>query len=113
MSSLAEVTGRSSKLSRRVSANSHLWHDYSLYFEIFSHHAPLSISNRETLAELQQAPRRFKKGSVVKNHSLNAKYLLAIQDGWACSCRVTEEGKRQIIDLYLPRWQHGLQAESR
>ncbi|WP_083387171.1 Crp/Fnr family transcriptional regulator [Salinicola sp. MIT1003] len=102
MSSLAEVTGRTSKLSRRVSANSHLWHDYSLYFEIFSHHAPLSISNRETLAELQQAPRRFKKGSVIKNHSLNAKYLLAIQDGWACSCRVTEEGKRQIIDLYLP-----------
>jgi len=102
MSSLAEAAGQAPKLSQRLSANTQPWHDYSLFFEIFSHHAPLSISNRETLAELQQSPRRFQKGSVIKNRDLNAKYLLAIQGGWACSCRISEEGKRQIIDLYLP-----------
>lgn len=102
MSSLAEVTGRSHEPCRCVSANAHTWYDYSLYFEIFSHHMPLSIDHRETLAELQQAPRRFKKGSVIKSHELNNRHLLAIQDGWACSCRVSEDGNRQIIDLYLP-----------
>ncbi|OLO04034.1 Crp/Fnr family transcriptional regulator [Salinicola socius] len=102
MSSLVEAAAPSLNISQRPAANSQPWQGYSLYFEILSRHSPLSITNRETLTELQQAPRRFKKGSVIKNHELNTKYVLAIQNGWACSCRVTEEGKRQIIDLYLP-----------
>lgn len=102
MSSLAEATGRTSKLARGLATDARSWNHYSLFFEILSHHSPLSNSNRETLAGMQQAPRRFKKGSVIKNRDLNTKHLLAIQDGWACSCRVTEDGKRQIIDLYLP-----------
>ncbi|MDV6319407.1 Crp/Fnr family transcriptional regulator [Chromohalobacter sp. HP20-39] len=75
---------------------------YSLYYEIFSRHASLISQDRELLLKIQDPPRRVRKGKVIKSHDINANYLLAIQNGWACSCRVTKEGKRQIIDLYLP-----------
>lgn len=78
------------------------WRHHSLFFEIFPHHVPLSIASREALAELQQTPNRLKKGCVIKNRDANLQQQLAIQDGWACSCRVSEKGRRQIIALYLP-----------
>lgn len=102
MSYLAEAAAQTSKLSQKSSVGARSRNNYSLFFEILSHHSPLSTGNRETLASLQEPPRRFEKGSVIKNSDLNTKHLLAIQDGWACSCRVTGDGKRQIIDLYLP-----------
>ncbi|WP_277811164.1 Crp/Fnr family transcriptional regulator [Chromohalobacter canadensis] len=75
---------------------------YAVYYEIFSRHTPLNSRDREVLLQIQDPPRRTRKGRVIKSHEINANYLLAIQDGWACSCRITKEGSRQIIDLYLP-----------
>lgn len=109
MFSPLEATTRSPKITQRARVDPPRWRDYSLYFEIFSRHSPLPITNRETLAGMQQTPRRFRKGSVIKGMGLNTEYLLAIQDGWACSYRVTENGNQQIVDLYLPGDIVGLQ----
>ncbi|RXE47042.1 Crp/Fnr family transcriptional regulator [Chromohalobacter israelensis] len=75
---------------------------YSIFFHVLSQHKSLTRRDRETLQFLQGAPRRVRKGEIIKSESCNTNSLLAIQDGWACSYRLTNEGERQIIDLYLP-----------
>lgn len=102
MASLSVAADRQENPERHFVAESQPWHGYAIYYEILSRHASLTIHDREALAALQEAPKRVKKGDVIKNHARNAKYLLALQDGWACSRRIAQNGHRQIIDLYLP-----------
>jgi len=83
-------------------SSSQAWFGYSIYFDILSQHGALSRHERETLRMLQGSPKRVRKGEVIKSDTCNNGMLLAIQDGWACSCRLTKDGDRQIIDLYLP-----------
>lgn len=86
----------------RVSLNGQSWFGYSIYFDILSRHAPLTRSEREALRGVQQTPTRVKRGGVIKSENCHQGSLLAIQDGWAYSSRLTREGDRKIIDLYLP-----------
>jgi len=85
-----------------VSLNGKTWFGHSIYFDILSQYGLLTPSEREALHWVQQPPKRVKRGEIIKSEACHKGSLLAIQDGWACSSRLTRDGDRKIIDLYLP-----------
>jgi CRP-like cAMP-binding protein len=81
---------------------SQTWFGCSIFFDILSQYAILTHCDRETLHLTQHNPKRVRRGELIKSDTCHQDSLLAIQDGWAYSSRLTSEGDRKIIDLYLP-----------
>ncbi|GHB34187.1 Crp/Fnr family transcriptional regulator [Salinicola rhizosphaerae] len=102
MTSLAAAMEHDESLKNAVPINLDRGSRYALYYEILSRHCTLAPHHRERLIRLQQSPRRVAKDDTIIGHGQSTKTLYAVQQGWACSRRVSRDGHGQIIDLYLP-----------
>ncbi|MCC6913403.1 MAG: Crp/Fnr family transcriptional regulator [Rhodospirillaceae bacterium] len=66
------------------------------------HGAALTMEDEVSLARLVQNPRPVPARADVMSHNAKPRYLPLILEGWACRYKILENGKRQILAVYLP-----------
>jgi len=74
----------------------------SAFVRKLKHGAPLTHEDEALLAGLPQGLRRVPARGDLLLEGEEARSLILILDGWACSYRQLENGKRQILSIFLP-----------
>src|SRR5690349_5951596 len=64
--------------------------------------AQLGVEDEAALLTIAQCPRNAAAHTDILAEGAEPRFLPLIIDGWACRYRLLENGKRQILSLFLP-----------
>lgn len=70
--------------------------------ERFAHYVALTAHEEESLRQLEENERHFRRGAAVRREHDNARELFVVQKGWLHSCALLGNGSRQIMRLHFP-----------
>ena len=68
----------------------------------FRHFCDLNASEAQLLQQLELDPQTYPAGTVLCEAGSEATHLFTLVDGWAGIVRHFADGRRQVLDLYLP-----------
>ncbi len=67
-----------------------------------SHFISLEESERNLIAGLEEEERAFKRGHVFWRQGQEADHLYVVRSGWLYGYSMLEDGRRLVLDIYLP-----------
>jgi CRP/FNR family transcriptional regulator len=70
--------------------------------ERLAHYVALTAQEKDTLAQLEEQERSFKRGTVVRREHDGARELFIVQKGWLHSSVLLGNGSRQIMRFHFP-----------
>lgn len=76
--------------------------DESCILQQFQQLADLDEYEKDLLRELEKHPRAFGAGELLAEAGQPSDHFYTITKGWACAERVLADGRRQILDLFMP-----------
>jgi CRP/FNR family transcriptional regulator, anaerobic regulatory protein len=74
----------------------------SCFVAKLSHFIKLSNSERDLIMDLEQEERPCKRGAVVWRQGQQANSLYIVKSGWMHGYSMLADGRRQVLDIYLP-----------
>lgn len=74
----------------------------SCIIQQFQKLADLDENERDLLRELEKHPKTFEAGELLAEAGQTSDHFFTITRGWACAERILADGRRQVLDLFMP-----------
>jgi len=68
----------------------------------FEHYCSLPASDKLLLVSLEKSATRHLKNTVIWNEGDYSRHFCTVKSGWVCSFRHLQDGRRQIVDVFMP-----------
>lgn len=74
----------------------------SCILQQFEQFADLDEHEKDLLRDLEKHPKTFASGELLATAGQRSDHFYTITKGWACAERILADGRRQVLDLFMP-----------